>query len=182
MAQLSPLPIQPPPGVVLTESDRVAQGRWIASVNVRFVKGLPQKIGGNTNAVITPTDGVPRALHAWRDNSQKNYLAAGTYKKLYVYDSSFLQNDITPYIAQGTMNNPFLLTAGSNLVRVVQPLHNRNPGDIVTFSNVTNPLGGLNLNPGQSTPYLPVHRGISGLDQVLSLRTYPLAGVPSPPA
>lgn len=38
----------------------------------------------------------------------------------------------------------------------------------------------LNLNPGGSTPYLPVHRGISGLDEVLSMRAYRLAGVPSP--
>jgi hypothetical protein len=38
----------------------------------------------------------------------------------------------------------------------------------------------LNLNPGGSTPYLPVHRGISGLDEVMSMRAYRLAGVPSP--
>ncbi len=44
------------------------------------------------------------------------------------------------------------------------------------------PCGSLNLNPGGSTPYLPVHRGISGLDEVLSMRAYRLAGVPSPPA
>ncbi|QVL34824.1 CotH kinase family protein [Telmatocola sphagniphila] len=40
----------------------------------------------------------------------------------------------------------------------------------------------LNLNPGGCTPYLPVHRGIAGLDEVLSFRAYRLAGVPSPPA
>ncbi|HXD87954.1 MAG TPA: choice-of-anchor X domain-containing protein, partial [Urbifossiella sp.] len=39
----------------------------------------------------------------------------------------------------------------------------------------------LNLNPGGSTPYDPVHRGISGLGEVLSLRAYRLARVPSPP-
>ena len=44
------------------------------------------------------------------------------------------------------------------------------------------PVGGLDLNPGGSTPYLPVHRGITGLDEVLSMRAYRLAGVPSPPA
>jgi CotH kinase protein len=42
--------------------------------------------------------------------------------------------------------------------------------------------GSLDLNPGGSTPYLPVHRGISGLDEVLSMHAYRLAGVPSPPA
>lgn len=44
------------------------------------------------------------------------------------------------------------------------------------------PLDSLNLNPGLSTPYLPVHRGVAGLDEVLSMRAYRLAGVPSPPA
>ncbi|WP_439622716.1 choice-of-anchor X domain-containing protein [Gemmata sp.] len=42
------------------------------------------------------------------------------------------------------------------------------------------PIDSLNLNPGGSTPYLPVHRGISGLDEVLALRAYRLAGVPAP--
>jgi hypothetical protein len=44
------------------------------------------------------------------------------------------------------------------------------------------PLSGLNLNPGCSTPYLPVLRGVAGLDEVMSMRAYRLAGVPSPPA
>jgi len=39
----------------------------------------------------------------------------------------------------------------------------------------------LNLNPGGSTPYLPVLRGIAGLDEVLSMRSYRLAGVPACP-
>ncbi len=37
----------------------------------------------------------------------------------------------------------------------------------------------LNLNPGLSTPYLPVLCGIGGLDEALSFRAYQLAGVPS---
>jgi CotH kinase protein len=43
------------------------------------------------------------------------------------------------------------------------------------------PCGSLDLNPGGCTPYVPVHRGISGLDEVLSMRAYRLANVPSPP-
>jgi len=42
-------------------------------------------------------------------------------------------------------------------------------------------LDGLDLNPGGSTPYIPVLRGIAGLDEVMSMRAYRLAGVPSPP-
>ena len=37
----------------------------------------------------------------------------------------------------------------------------------------------LNLNPGLSTPYLPVHAGIAGLDEALSFRAFQLAGVPA---
>jgi hypothetical protein len=43
-------------------------------------------------------------------------------------------------------------------------------------------LDEIRLNPGQYTPYVPVLRGIAGLDEVLSFRAYRLAGVPSPPA
>ncbi|WP_425617962.1 lamin tail domain-containing protein [Anatilimnocola sp. NA78] len=38
---------------------------------------------------------------------------------------------------------------------------------------------GVDLNPGTYTPYIPIHRGISGLDEALSFRAYQLAGVPS---
>jgi hypothetical protein len=37
----------------------------------------------------------------------------------------------------------------------------------------------INLNPGLSTPYLPIHCGIGGLDEALSFRAYQLAGVPA---
>lgn len=37
----------------------------------------------------------------------------------------------------------------------------------------------LNLNPGLSTPYLPVHAGIAGLDEALAFRAFQLAGVPA---
>jgi hypothetical protein len=40
----------------------------------------------------------------------------------------------------------------------------------------------LRLNPGTHNPFIPVLRGITGLDEVLSLRAYRIAGVPSPPA
>ncbi len=41
------------------------------------------------------------------------------------------------------------------------------------------PWNGLNLNPC-SSPWAPVNRGMSGLDEALGYRAYQLAGVPSP--
>jgi hypothetical protein len=40
----------------------------------------------------------------------------------------------------------------------------------------------LRLNPGTHNPFIPVLRGITGLDEVMTMRAYRLAGVPSPPA
>src|SRR6185312_11675465 len=137
-SQLFPVPITPPPGVVITQSERVVEGRYIASRNIRFVNGEAQKTGGNVVAVTTPTSGTPRAAHAWRDNFQNNYLAVGTYRKLYVYDTSFVQNDITPFISTGTLGtDPFITTNASNSVQVVQALHGVNIGDTVIFSGAT---------------------------------------------
>ena len=44
------------------------------------------------------------------------------------------------------------------------------------------PWDEIRLNPGTHNPFLPVLRGITGLDEVLSFRAYRLAGVPTPPA
>ena len=146
MVQLTPLPITPPAGVVLTESERVIEGRWIAAMNMRFVKGRPQKIGGNLNAVTTPTSGTPRSLHAWRDNLQNNYMAAGTYRKLYVYDTNFAQNDITPFRATGTLGaNPLSVTSGSPVVTVNQTNHGLNSGDTIILAGAT-AIGGITPN------------------------------------
>lgn len=144
--QLTPLPITPPPGVVLTESKRVIEGRWIASINIRFVKGRPQKIGGNARAVQTPTSGVPRALHAWRDNLQNNFLAAGTYRKLYVYDTVWAQNDITPYRATGSLANNALSTTNlTPIVGVVHVLHGVGVGDTIEIAGAA-AIGGITPN------------------------------------
>ena len=144
--KFTPLPITPPPGVVLTESRRAAEGRWIGSQNIRFIKARPQKTGGNLNAVTTPTSGNPRALHAWRDTVQNSYMAAGTYRKLYVYDSSWAQNDITPFRSTGTLGtNPFTTVSGSPIVTVAHTLHGVNIGDTVIFAGAA-AVGGLTLN------------------------------------
>lgn len=145
MSKLSPLPIVAPPGVVLTETGRVAEGRWTASRNIRFVKGLPQKIGGWEQAFTEPTDGTPRAMHAWRDNDSVQYIAVGTYKKLYVYDADLAQNDITPFRDEGSLTNPFSTTSGSNVVEVEDAGHGLGVGDIIYYSGASS-VGGLDLN------------------------------------
>lgn len=136
MAEPTPFPINPPPGVVVTETDRVAEGRWILPFDkIRMVKGRPQKIGGNIRVTNTAMSGTPRATLAWRDFSQNQYVSCGTYRKLYAFDSSYILNDITPFSATGTLgNNPFTTISGSTSVTVHHVGHGRNVGDTEIFA------------------------------------------------
>lgn len=146
MSELQELPIAPPPGVVKTDSGRVIEGRWSDVINMRFVKNLPQKIGGWIKGFVTPTLGTPRTLHAWRDNAFNAYLAAGTYIKLYVYDPNGAQNDITPFRSTGTLgNNPLTTTNGSTSILVNHVAHGLNVGDLIYLSGAT-AVGGLTPN------------------------------------
>lgn len=138
MPAASPIPITPKPGVVKTEAQRVIEGRWSDSQWVRFKSGKPQKRGGHTVETEDATVGVPRALHAWRDLSQQNFMGAGTAKKLYVYDSQFEQHDITPIDQSGTLgNNPFATTNGQSIVVVTDTAHGRRSGSNVNFDGAT---------------------------------------------
>src|SRR5262245_51882269 len=103
MPEPRPVPLDIPPGVVKTEAQRVVEGRYVDSQWVRFRGGKPEKRGGHTKQTSVVMSGIPRAMTAWRDLSQQNYIGAGTSKKLYVYDASFGQHDITPIDKSGTL-------------------------------------------------------------------------------
>src|SRR5882762_1340702 len=146
MPESRPIPITPPPGVVKTEANRVIEGRWSDAQWVRFQNGRPQKRGGHTRQTSVVTSGVPRAMHAWRDLSQQDFIGAGTAKKVYVYDRTFAQNDITPIENTGTLGaNPFQTTSGQNTVTVTHASHTRKSGATVRFSGAS-AVGGLSLN------------------------------------
>lgn len=146
MSELSEIPISPPPGVVKTDSLRVIEGRWSDTINMRFKQNLPQKIGGWIKGFAAATMGTPRTLHAWRDNNFNQYVAAGTFIKLYVYDSSLAQNDITPFASTGTLGaNPFTTALGSPNVTVSQTSHGVQPNQIIDFAGST-AVGGITPN------------------------------------
>lgn len=154
MSELTEIPIAPPPGVVKTDSNRVIEGRWSDLINMRFVQRLPQKIGGWIKGFIAATLGTPRTMHAWRDNKFNQFLAVGTYIKLYVYDTALAQNDITPFRSTGTLgNNPFTTALGSPNVTVGQTAHGVNPGDLIYIAGST-AVGGI--TPNGNFPVLTV--------------------------
>jgi len=150
MPEIEELVISPPAGVVKIDSLREIEGRWQDTSNARFVKRLPQKIGGWIKGFVTATLGVPRSHHAWRDRSFNAFYAVGTYIKLYVYDQNGAQNDITPYRVQGTLGaNPFSVTAGSNVVTVTHTAHGLSAGDMIAFLIGATAVGGITPNVSQ---------------------------------
>jgi hypothetical protein len=151
MSALTPLPITPPPGLVATESGRSVQGRWTLPWNwFRFKHGKPQKMGGWVQAFAAATSGIPHCILAWTDLMVNRFLAAGTYRKFYVYDQNLVQNDITPIrlssggIGGGTnLTNPFTTTSGSSIVYVTQTAHGVLLGDQVIYTAVGSAVGGI---------------------------------------
>jgi len=153
MPDAIPVPISPPPGVVITETGKVAAGRWTACDAIHFVRGMPQKIGGWVRVTSTPTSGQPRASHAWRDNSANEFAAVGTYRKLYVYDSSAAQNDVTPFrrtsagLGGGSpLTNPFTTNTAAGTrsqISVAETGHGLGAGDTVIFTSVGANVGGI---------------------------------------
>lgn len=139
MGQIVPVPINPPPGVVVTETQRTAFGRWTLPFDkIRFVHGRPQKIGGSVQLSSTAMVGTPRATLCWQDFLQNGYVACGTYLHLYAFDSGYNLTDITPIRSTGTFAaNPFTTTNGSNVVIVTLISHGANAGDQVTIAGAT---------------------------------------------
>lgn len=147
MSQVVPLPVNPPPGVVATETERVAEGRYIPPFDkLRFVKGRPQKIGGNVRVSSVAMSGQPRATLCWTDYLTNAYIACGTYRKLYAFDPSVDLTDITPIEKSGTLpNDPFTTTIGDASVNVNSLLHTRGAGDTVIFSGAA-VFNNINMN------------------------------------
>ncbi len=55
-----------------------------------------QPIQGWRVRADTATADIPRSLKIWLDNSSNRWIAAGTYRKLYIYDDDSARFDITP--------------------------------------------------------------------------------------
>ena len=134
--------ISPKPGVVKDETERAAKGRWTDSDRIRFVRGLPQKIGGWTKRYASSTfTGVCRGMHAWIDNSDLARLALGTNNKLTVVEGETFYN-ITPIRATASLSNPFDVVDGSPTVTVNDTAHGGRAGDYVEIDGAS-AVGGI---------------------------------------
>lgn len=133
------------PGVYKDDSALAAKGAWIDADKVRFVRGLPQTIGGWESLTAQTYQGIARGLFAWRDNGGNPHIALGTHTHLYVYTGGALV-DITPVEANGTYtNNPITTVNGSAMVTIAHTAHGRSVGSRVILAGATS-VGGLTLS------------------------------------
>lgn len=132
------------PGVVKDETELAAHGRWTDSNRIRFVRGLPQKLGGWAKQVSSTFDGKCRGLLAWQDAASVARLGVGTHTKLYALEGETFF-DITPLRESGSLTDPFTTTSGSAIVAVADAGHATVAGDYVNYSGAS-AVGGITID------------------------------------
>lgn len=133
------------PGVVKNNTPYSSPGRWVDMDHVRFVGGLPQKIGGWSKLIDDQLEGAPRGEYAWRALDAVRYLAVGTTTRLYLVEEDTLAN-ITPYqpLQTGTLTNAIDTTNGSSSVTINHTAHGLSVGEFV-YLEADTVVGGLRI-------------------------------------
>lgn len=90
------IPLNIPPGVYANGTDYQASGRWLSASLVRWRDGSLRPVGGWRTRIATAFNVAPRGMISWEDNTAGQWVAAGTYNKLYVVNASNTVTDITP--------------------------------------------------------------------------------------
>lgn len=131
------------PGVETRLSQSANQGGWSFSQLVRWLGGLPQKIGGWTQLIATAMTGTPRALHAWSDLTGIPYLASGSEQRLQLVSGGTLY-DITPLSKTDNISPSFSTGIGSSSVTVTDSANGVVVDDWINLPVVVS-VGGLLL-------------------------------------
>lgn len=85
-----------PAGIYRNGTDLQSTGRWRDANLVRWHDGVMRPVGGWRTRSDTAANAAIRGMMAWGDNSADRWIAAGTYNKLYVWNTGGTQFDITP--------------------------------------------------------------------------------------
>ena len=115
---------------------------------VRFRSGFPEKYGGWTVKTFDQYEGKARSIFTWATTDGSALVAVGTNEKIYVNAGTSLY-DITPlritytHASVPSSDNCFSTTAGSNYVEILTITADIEDGEWVTFSGVTNDIGGI---------------------------------------
>ena len=145
------------PGIV-TDIDEYTAARigpfWVNGDKIRFVNGLPQKIGGWEKENTTPSTatsstnlsaGKVRALKNWRLIDGTDVTALGSERQLLILLGGQYY-DITPLRTSATLGaNPITTSDGSSTVTVTHTSHGATTGEIVSFSGAA-AVNGITLS------------------------------------
>lgn len=143
------IPIQVVAGVQpSTDETNQSTVHYVASDKIRFVDGIPEKIGGwdiLDPSGNVPIIGVPRNIYSFVLSNIIRYLLA-TNTSLYSLVGQQLVN-VTPALTSGTVltdpfttyygtlaNNPLSTVIGTGQITVADPSHRNRVGDQIKFS------------------------------------------------
>lgn len=142
--------IKVPPGVLKTRSNEGAAGRWIDTLNVRFVGGKPRKKNGFERINATDLLGKARGMEAWNTILGGKIFEVGTNLKLYGSTDGEDVIDITPLRFPQSWVNQLAVTIDLGAVTVTQTAHGYSLGQQFTIYGASfaggSPLGTLLLN------------------------------------
>lgn len=144
----TPIPLEIPPGMVLTQSLLAPKGRYVGGQWVRFWRGKPQKAGGYAS-LIAPNllIGTPRGTHGWSDSTARQLIGVGTNSKLYVVSNAdWTPSDVTPWrVSTASLTDPITTVSGSTTVTVAYTAHGASVGDYMDISGSAT-VGGIDPN------------------------------------
>ena len=129
------------PGINREGTDYSGSGGWYDGNKIRFRSGLPEKIGGRTQASSYQYAGVCRILWSWLDSDSISiYTGAGTNLKYYIISGGSYY-DITPIVLTSTLSGAIVATNGSNVLTITDATSTPNIGDYIIISGAVS-LGG----------------------------------------
>ncbi|MEP0323314.1 hypothetical protein [Bauldia litoralis] len=132
----SPIPLDIPPGILLTTSSKGALGRYIDADHIRFRNKKPEKIGGWTKKLNSAVDGLIRGMFGWTSDRGTDLVAGGTHSKFYSISDEL--QDITPLRSSGTLGtDPFAVVDTETTVTVTHTAHGLDVGAYVSFDGAS---------------------------------------------
>ena len=139
------------PGLNREGTDYANEGGWYDGDKIRFRSGFPEKIGGWSLLSSATFIGTARSLWQWTALNGSSYVGVGTSQKYYI-ESGGAYTDITPYIKQSLVSNPFTATNGSSIITVLDNNYTPNVGDYIVISGAVS-LGGAITAPVLNQEY-----------------------------
>ena len=127
------------PGINKDLTRYAGEGSWFDCDKVRFVNGLPQKMGGWVKINSTAFSGICRSLFNWSTLAGRDLMGIGTSSKLILEEGGGIHN-VTPLRTTNASlgANPFTtLTSGTGTLNVNHTAHGAAVGDTVIFSAAT---------------------------------------------